>query len=108
MLLGQQLAVAAHLCALPVPLAVQSAGCAADMGDADGDAPMAPDCAAHCADPVQQAQDALALGVPPLPLPAVALPRTLLAAANAPPGRDDADPAALAWRQAHAATVLLI
>lgn len=106
MLLCQQVAVAAHVCVLPEPVAAQSASCGADMDD--GEASMTADCAAHCVDPVQHTQDALALGVPPLPLPAMALPRALLAAANAPPGRDDPDPAARAWRQAHAATVLLI
>lgn len=112
LLVCQQVALATHLCVVPAgpPVAVADPCMAAmsEQGQATEDSRLAPDCAAHCASPMPQTQDLLALGVPPLPLPILALPRDLLAAGLHPGGDADDDPAARGWRAAHACTVLLI
>lgn len=112
LLLCQQVALSAHLCVAPLEAPVSaSEGCMAAMDQdlhAQDPAPPESDCAAHCASPVQQAQDLLPLGVPPLPLPVLLLPLHLPAARSHPAGVASDDPAARAWRSAHASTVLLI
>lgn len=106
LLLCQQVTIAAHLCSMPAPVTMHaSGGCHDDLDN--GDPAMSPDCAAHCADPTKHVNDAVALGVPPLP-PVISRHSLLVATVTTASFSASDEPAARNWPRLRASTILLI